>query len=88
MDKAARARKTPAKTAVASGVGTGGGAFQKDLEALAREDRLPGRGVVQVLPDGTKHRTGIWIGNIKARRDRLDPAQRAALAELGIDWAS
>lgn len=76
---------------MASGPGTGGRAFQKYLEALtqyiAREGRLPGRGVVQVLPGGTVHRTGIWVGNIKARRDRLDAAQLAALAELGIGWA-
>ncbi|MFI1286742.1 Helicase associated domain protein [Streptomyces sp. NPDC020858] len=89
--KAVRARKAPAKAVVASGPGAGGGAFQKGLEALAqyvaREGRLPGRGVVQVLADGSEHRTGIWVGNIKARRDRLHPAQLAALAKLGIDWA-
>ncbi|MFD3782212.1 helicase associated domain-containing protein [Streptomyces sp. NPDC058612] len=89
--KAVRARKTPAKAVVASGPGAGGGAFQKGVEALAqyvaREGRLPGRGVVQVLADGSEHRTGIWLGNMKARRDKLDPAQLAALAELGADWA-
>ncbi|MEU6895911.1 helicase associated domain-containing protein [Streptomyces sp. NPDC046557] len=89
--KAVRAGKIPAKAAVASGPGTGGGAFHKSLEALAqyiaREGRLPGRGVVQVLSDGTEHRTGIWIGSVKGRRDRLDQAQLAALAELGVDWA-
>ncbi|UUY52531.1 helicase (plasmid) [Streptomyces yangpuensis] len=30
---------------------------------------------------------GIWVGNQKARRDRLNQAQLAALAELGVDWA-
>ncbi|MEU9031936.1 Helicase associated domain protein [Streptomyces sp. NPDC048383] len=91
VKKAVRARKAPAKTVVASGPGKGGGAFQKGVEALAqyvaREGRLPGRGDVQVLADGSEHRTGIWIGNIKARRDRLSPDQLAALAELGADWA-
>ncbi|WP_328723564.1 Helicase associated domain protein [Streptomyces sp. NBC_00247] len=90
--KAERARQVPAKAVVASGPGKGGGAFQKGLEALAqyvaREGRLPGRGVVEVLPDGVEHRTGIWLGNMKARRDKLDPAQLAALAELGAEWAS
>ncbi|MFF1498169.1 hypothetical protein [Streptomyces sp. NPDC058304] len=38
-------------------------------------------------PRWNQHRTGIWIGNQKARRDRLDAAQRAALAELGVGWA-
>ncbi|GAA2974869.1 hypothetical protein [Streptomyces enissocaesilis] len=54
---------------------------------MAREGRLPGRAVVQVLPDGTEHRTGIWIGNIEARRDRLGTSQLTALADLGMDWA-
>ncbi|MFF3432437.1 Helicase associated domain protein, partial [Streptomyces sp. NPDC002602] len=89
--KAVRDRKTAAKAATASGPSKGSGAFQKGLEALAqyvaREGRLPGRGVVQVLADGTEHRTGIWISNQKQRRDKLDPAQLAALAELGIHWA-
>lgn len=47
---------------------------------------MPGRGAVEELPDGP-HRVGIWIGNQKARRNRLDTAQLAALAELGVDWA-
>ncbi|WP_437112883.1 hypothetical protein [Streptomyces longwoodensis] len=38
-------------------------------------------------PDGAQHRTGIWYGNLKARRDKLDRAQLAALAELGVDSA-
>ncbi|MFF5808641.1 Helicase associated domain protein [Streptomyces sp. NPDC012746] len=88
---AARTRKAPTKAATATGPGKGGQAFQKGLEALtqylAQESGLPGRAVVQVLPDGTEHRTGIWYANLKARRDRLDPGQRAALAELGVDWA-
>ncbi|WP_240528341.1 DEAD/DEAH box helicase, partial [Streptomyces amritsarensis] len=91
VKKAPRARKTAAKTTTASGPRAGGTAFQKGLEALqqyiAREGRLPGRAVVERLPDGTEHRTGIWVGNQKARRNRLDQAQLAALAELGVDWA-
>ncbi|MFE4632770.1 hypothetical protein ACFRJ1_05230 [Streptomyces sp. NPDC056773] len=38
-----------------------------------------------LLPDGTEHRTGVWIVNQKQRRDRLE---REQLAELGVDWAS
>ncbi|MGW0396073.1 helicase associated domain-containing protein [Streptomyces sp. NPDC003042] len=76
-------------TSATSRPGKGGKAFQKGLEALrqyvAREGRLPGRAVVDVLPDGAEHRTGIWIGNQKARRDRLDAGQ---LAELGVEWAT
>lgn len=66
-------------------------AFQRGLTALtqyvAREGRLPARSVVEVLSDGAEHHTGIWYGNQKARRDKLDRAQLTALAELGADWA-
>ncbi|MFF7300596.1 Helicase associated domain protein [Streptomyces sp. NPDC008265] len=92
MKKAARARTTAAKTAAVSGPRAGGTAFQKGLEALqqyiAREGRLPGRAAVERLPDGAEHRVGIWIGNQKARRDKLDRAQLAALAGLGVEWAA
>ncbi|WP_445270747.1 helicase associated domain-containing protein [Streptomyces sp. DSM 41634] len=88
VKKAPRARKTAAKTATASGPRAGGEPFQKGLKALqqyvAREGRLPGRAVVERLPDGTEHRTG----NQKARRDKLDPAQLSALAEAGVHWAA
>ncbi|MFE9468744.1 Helicase associated domain protein [Streptomyces virginiae] len=90
--KAVRARTTAVKTAAASGPRAGGAAFQKGLEALQqymeREGRLPGRAVVERLPDGTEHRVGIWIGNQKARRDKLDTGQLAALADLGVEWAA
>ncbi|MFD3723346.1 hypothetical protein [Streptomyces sp. NPDC058674] len=39
-----------------------------------------------VPPDGSEHRTGIWIGNMKDRRDRLDQTQLSA-CRLGADWA-
>ncbi|MCJ0875273.1 DEAD/DEAH box helicase [Streptomyces sp. AP-93] len=88
----ARARKTGAKAPAASPSGRGAAAFQAGVEALARYleregGGLPGRGHVERLPDGSSHRTGVWIVNQKQRRDRLDPAQLSALAELGVDWA-
>ncbi|MEU9165807.1 Helicase associated domain protein [Streptomyces sp. NPDC048424] len=90
VTKTPPARKTAAKTATAPGPRAGGEAFQKGLEALqqytAREGALPGRAHIEHLPDGP-HRVGIWLGNQKARRDRLDQAQLAALAELGVHWA-
>ncbi|MFD3941047.1 hypothetical protein ACFWSF_40365 [Streptomyces sp. NPDC058611] len=74
-----------------SGTGKAQQAFQRVLAALAqyvaREGGLPARSVIEVLPDGAEHRTGIWIGNVKARRDKLDAGQRDALTELGADWA-
>jgi hypothetical protein len=40
------------------------------------------------LPDGSAIRLGVFLSNQKARRDRLDVKQRAALAELGYTWAA
>ncbi|MFD9523715.1 helicase associated domain-containing protein, partial [Streptomyces sp. NPDC059979] len=92
VKKAPRARNAAAKSAAASGPRAGGEAFQKGLEALqqytARAGRLPGRGVVQEMPDGDIHRVGVWLANQKQRRNKLHQAQRAALAELGVDWAA
>ncbi|MGW6981847.1 Helicase associated domain protein [Streptomyces sp. NPDC054932] len=92
VTKPPRARQATAKTATATGPRASGTAFQTGLEALqqytAREDRLPGRASVQEMPDGDIHRVGVWLANQKQRRDRLNQAQRAALAELGVDWAA
>ncbi|MFD7026633.1 Helicase associated domain protein [Streptomyces sp. NPDC059917] len=91
VKKAARDREAPAKATAATGPGKSGGAFQKGAEALAqytaREGRLPGRGVIQILADGTEHRTGIWLANQKQRRNHLDQAQLHTLAKLGVKWA-
>ncbi|MDX3540890.1 helicase associated domain-containing protein, partial [Streptomyces sp. MB09-01] len=91
VTKAPRARRAPTKAASKSRPGKGGEAFQKGLEALrqyvAREGGLPGRGGVQEMPDGDIHRVGVWLANQKQRRDKLDHAQLAALAELGVKWA-
>ncbi len=71
-------------------------AFQRGLTALAqwveREgDRPVPRGhSEQITVDGETEpvtvRLGVFLSNTKARRDRLDAEQRAALRELGIDW--
>ncbi|MFK0259560.1 Helicase associated domain protein [Streptomyces sp. NPDC090445] len=92
VKSAVRARRAAGKAAPVSGPGKGGEAFHKGVQALqqyiAREGTtVVGRAHVEYLPDGTEHRTGIWYGNIRARRGRLDADQLAALAKLGIDWA-
>ncbi|MEU9352396.1 Helicase associated domain protein [Streptomyces griseoloalbus] len=68
-------------------------AFQRGLAALTqwveREgDRPVPRSAVEILPDGTETKLGIWYSNTRQRRDRLDADQLAALAELGMDWAA
>jgi hypothetical protein len=30
---------------------------------------------------------GVWVSNTKSRRDKLTQNQRAALRELGVQWA-
>ncbi|MFD3550441.1 hypothetical protein ACFWUW_33485 [Streptomyces sp. NPDC058655] len=88
------AAPAPAPAGAGSGAKVSGKArqaFERGVEALAqyvaREGGLPARSVVEVLPDGAEHRTGIWYGNLKARRDKLEQAQLAALAALGVEWA-
>ncbi|MFE0797598.1 DEAD/DEAH box helicase [Streptomyces mutabilis] len=68
-------------------------AFQRGLAALTqyiqREGRtVVGRAHIEELPDGSAIRLGVFLSNQKARRDRLDANQRAALAELGYTWAA
>ncbi|WP_314247565.1 hypothetical protein [Streptomyces sp. DSM 40907] len=55
--------------------------------SIVREGGLPGRAAAERRPDGTEHRTGIWIGTRKAHRGRLVPAQPAALTASGVDRA-
>lgn len=82
--------ETPAKTR--GGLGT----FERGVAALrqyiAREGtHTVGRSHVEriVLQDQEHHlKLGVWISNTKARRDKLSEPQRAALAELGLEWAA
>ncbi len=80
---AARTTKGPSKAQAA---------FQRGLAALAqwieREgDRPVPRKTVEVLPDGTETKLGIWYSNTKSRRDKLTSEQLDALRELGVQWA-
>ncbi|CAM5555019.1 Helicase OS=Streptomyces fumanus OX=67302 GN=GCM10018772_71030 PE=4 SV=1 [Streptomyces fumanus] len=77
----------------------GGGkaaAFQRGLAALAQwiqregaQKAVPRGHVERVVIDGQEHhhKLGVWISNTKSRRDKLTHDQRAALAELGVEWA-
>ncbi|NEC67693.1 DEAD/DEAH box helicase [Streptomyces sp. SID9727] len=72
-------------------------AFQRGLTALAqwREQEgqrpVPRGAVVEITVDGQKEpvpiRLGVWLSNTRARRDRLDAGQLAALSDLGMAWA-
>jgi hypothetical protein len=85
---------SPAPVAARSAKGPGKAqqAFRRGLAALAqwieREgDRPVPRKAVEVLPDGTEIKLGVWYSNTKARRGKLAPEQLNALRELGIGWA-
>ncbi|WP_189955131.1 DEAD/DEAH box helicase [Streptomyces roseolus] len=71
-------------------------AFRRGLAALAQFTAREGAGAVParghtetLLIDGEQHehKLGVWYGNTKQRRDKLNPAQRTALADLGVTWA-
>ncbi|WP_331741601.1 helicase associated domain-containing protein [Streptomyces sp. NBC_01006] len=90
--RAVRARTAAATAGATSMSGRGAEAFQKGIQALTQyQEReggdLPGRTHTELLPDGSEHRTGVWIANQKQRRDRLDTDQLTALAALGVPWA-
>jgi hypothetical protein len=50
---------------------------------------VPRGHVETVFIDGQEHehKLGVWYANQKQRRDKLTDPQRAALTELGIEWA-
>ncbi|MFI2026458.1 DEAD/DEAH box helicase [Streptomyces buecherae] len=86
---AARTAKSPSKAQAA---------FQRGLAALTqwveREGAhrpVPRAHAEEITVKGEAEpvvvKLGVWISNTKARRDRLDADQRAALARLGMDWA-
>ena len=71
----------------------GPGAFERGVAALARYKARTGtvtvpRGHVEVLPDGTEVKLGVFLSNSKSRRDKLAADKLAALANLGLDWAA
>lgn len=89
-------RPAPAPKAAAKGAGKASAAFQRGVAALtqyiAREGAstpVPRAHLEPVVINGQEHelKLGVWVSNTKARRDKLTPEQRDALAELGVGWA-
>ncbi|GAA2504726.1 helicase associated domain-containing protein [Streptomyces gobitricini] len=89
---AADATKSPSKAGSKAEA-----AFQRGLAALTQwvekegKRPVPRSAVIEVTVDGETEpvpvRLGVWISNTRARRDRLNTAQLAALAALGMEWA-
>lgn len=65
------------------GARTVGGAGRRPPACAAR----PQRRVVAGTTEPVVVKLGVWVSNTKTRRDKLDAEQRAALGELGVDWA-
>ncbi|MGW0949231.1 Helicase associated domain protein [Streptomyces sp. NPDC002623] len=89
---------SPAATRTAKGPGKAQQAFQRGLAALAqwveREGAhrpVPRSHAEEITVDGETEpvvvKLGVWISNTKTRRDKLAQEQRAALIELGVEWA-
>ncbi|MER6153455.1 DEAD/DEAH box helicase [Streptomyces hirsutus] len=87
----------PAAGRAAKGSGKAQQAFQRGLTALAQWVEREGQRPVprghseEIALDGQTEpvtvKLGVWISNTRARRDKLTPEQRAALTDLGVEWA-
>ncbi|MEU6366422.1 helicase associated domain-containing protein [Streptomyces sp. NPDC046931] len=89
-------RPTPASSkGAANAAGRPSAAFHRGLAALAQyiaregHHRVPRTHTEEIAVEGHNHghRLGIWYSNLRSRRDKLTEPQRAALTELGVDWA-
>ncbi|MEU9632631.1 Helicase associated domain protein [Streptomyces luteogriseus] len=88
----------PATTRATKGQSKAQQAFQRGLTALAqwveREGAhrpIPRGHSEEIVVDGEAEpvvvKLGVWVSNTKTRRDKLTQEQRAALRELGVEWA-
>ncbi|MFI0941342.1 Helicase associated domain protein [Streptomyces sp. NPDC021020] len=87
----------PAAGGAANGAGRAAQAFQRGLAALTQwveregTDRpVPRAHTETIAVDGQTEpvtvKLGVWISNIRARRDKLTTEQLDALRKLGVDW--
>ncbi|MEU5768960.1 Helicase associated domain protein [Streptomyces asoensis] len=81
--------QTPVKASKASS-----GSFERGIAALAQYKERTGsvgpvsRSHVEVLPDGSEVRLGVFLSNSKSRRGKLGADKLQALAALGLEWAA
>ncbi|MFF3934451.1 DEAD/DEAH box helicase [Streptomyces hirsutus] len=88
----------PAAGRAVKGSGKAQQAFQRGLTALAQWVEREGQRPVprghseEIALDGQTEpvtvKLGVWISNTRARRDKLTQEQRAALTDLGVEWAA
>jgi len=96
VQPAERPAAAPPKKSAAGGPAKASAAFTRGVAALAQYVAREGAGTPvprghreTITVDGQEHELalGVWHANQKQRRDKLTDPQRAALAELGIEWA-
>lgn len=68
-------------------------AFERSVAALTQYKARTGsvtvpRGHVEMLPDGSEVKLGVFLSNSKSRRAKLTTERLAALAALGLEWAA
>lgn len=89
----------PAATPAAKGPGKAQQAFQRGLTALAQWVEREGAGrpvprghAEEIAVEGETEpvvvKLGVWVSNIRARRDKLTAEQLDALRGLGMEWAA
>ncbi|MGA5606170.1 Helicase associated domain protein [Streptomyces griseoincarnatus] len=83
----------PEQEAPAKAPRAASGAFERGVAALAQYKEREGsvgpvsRSHVEVLPDGTEVKLGVFLSNTKSRRGKLTADKLQALADLGLEWA-
>lgn len=88
---------SPAATRSVKGPSKAQQAFQRGVQALAQyiaregHHRVPRAHAEEIAVEGEAAsaviKLGVWVSNTKSRRDKLTQEQRAALTELGVEWA-
>jgi hypothetical protein len=68
-------------------------AFERGVAALAQYKAREGsvkvpRAHIEVLPDGSEVKLGVFLSNSKTRRGKLTADKLQQLAGLGLDWAA
>lgn len=70
------------------------GAFERGVAALTQYKAREGavgpvsRSHIEVLPDGTQVKLGVFLSNAKSRRGKLAADRLRMLAALGLEWAA
>lgn len=95
IQPAQRPAPTPAAKSGGKTSGKASAAFHRGVQALAQyiareETHVVARSHLErIVIEDQEHelKLGVWYANQKQRRDKLTEPQRAALTELGVEWA-